>query len=486
MNIVLVMPPYKITEQFGMPYPVGLGYIGTVLKTNGYNVRIIDCDAMKIGHKELRDILLMEKPDVVGVTATSYTRFSAIKVVNMAKSILPDTCIIVGGPHFTATAEDALTVVKNIDFMVRGEGENTILELLAALKNKTDLGQIDGLSFRRDGKIIHNKNRQPIKGLDLIPMLDRDLVPNGKYFEKLPYSNIECKSILASRGCPFNCAFCFLHEREYRRRSNSGILDEAEYLIDRYKINAIRFFDLTFTLLETNVEDFCHQIKKRKLNFLWYCESRVDIDYNLLEIMKDAGCYSIDFALESASKKVLKQVNKKIVPEQALAFAKKCKELGIKTKVFLMLSLPGEEKYDAEETYNFACELSKYVSAFGLQVTQIIPGTEVEYRAKALGLLNKDFSWNSPYKSIKSKIFADTDIVPLYIEKLSFEEIADLYRKYSVFDIYNFEKISLNSLKRKLWKGLTNWDKGLVFKLKWLIIFIKVWFMRIFKKPHKK
>lgn len=484
MKIILIIPPYKVSERFGLPYPMGIGYVGTVLKRKGYDVRIIDCDAMKLNLVKLRKLLSESRPDMVGVTATSYTRFSAINVINIVKSVLPDTYTVVGGPHFTATADDALRVVESIDFVVRGEGENTILELICALEKKGNLNKIDGLSFRENGKIIHNKNRQYSTALDQIPMLDRELIDSKLYYEKLPHSEMECKSVLTSRGCPFNCAFCFPHDRGYRRRSNANILDEVEYLLNRFQIGAIRFFDLTFTISNENVKDFCAEIKKRRLNFKWYCESRVDIDINLLEIMKEAGCYSLDFGLESASKKVLKQINKKINPEQALLFAKKCKELDIKTRVFLMLSLPGEEVEDAVITYNFARELSKYVAVLGLQVTQIIPGTEVEQRAKTLKLLDENFSWNSPQSFPKAKIFTGTDVVPLYIEKLTFKEIQYFYQKYSVFELYYIKKVNVQFLKEKLLRGILDWDKNFIFKLKWLFLFSKVGLLKLFK-PNK-
>jgi len=481
MKITLIIPPFKISKRFGLPYPIGLGYLGTVLKMRGHKVKIVDCDAMRLNFNGLFKILLTEKPDILGITATSYSRFAAIEIANAIKPALPKTYIAVGGPHFTATAEDALKVIKNIDFVVRGEGENTIAELAEAIENNRDFKGIRGISFSAGGGVVHNPDRELIADLNSLPLIDRSLIDDTLYYERMPHSDSECKSVLASRGCPFNCAFCFPHDRSYRRRSNSNILDEVEYLIDRYKVKAIRFFDLTFTLSQGNVEDFCLQIKQRKLNFAWYCESRVDIDLRLLELMKEAGCSALDFGLESASKKVLNLINKKIAPEQALAFAKKCKGLGIKTRVFLMLSLPGEDRIDAEETYNFTHKLLNYASALGIQVTQIIPGTEVERRAKSLGLLEKDFSWNSAYKSRKSRIVSGFDMLPLYIENLSFREILDFYRKYSVFDIYNIKSVTLSSLSDKLWKGLTNWDKGFIFKLNWLILFIRKGLARIFK-----
>ncbi len=485
MKILLLVPPYLFNKRLGLSCPLSIGYLATFLLTKGHEVKIIDCDAMNLSVNGLKKYFFEERPEIVGVTATSYSRFAAIELIKAAKAVLPDSYVVAGGPHFTATAEDALKFIKGIDVIVRGEGENTFLDLVEAISKRKDFRDIDGLSFRKGETIIHNRNRQLIEDLNSLPMLKRDLFDDRLYFEKLPHSDMPCKSILASRGCPFSCSFCFPHDRSYRRRSASNILDEVEYLLDRYKIEAIRFFDLTFTVEKKTIIDFCDEIFRRRLKFKWYCESRVDINLALLEIMKEAGCYSIDFGLESASEKVLKMINKNIMPEQALEFAKKCKEIGIKTKVLLMLSLPGEEKEDAQLTYDFSCKMLPYISSLGLEVTRIIPGTELEARARQLGILSKDFSWNLPFSDSKAAQVSETSAVPIYIENLTFDEIKSFVMKYSVFDLYNIKKISFDTVKQKVWNGLTKWNKNFLFKMKWVGLFIRQGFSGLISRCRK-
>lgn len=476
MDVILVVPPHNINERMGLPYPMGLGYLGTILKRHGHHAKIIDCDAQRIGFAGLRSILIKEKPVLVGVTAASCSRFAAIKVVNLAKKVLPDVYTVAGGPHFTATAEDALRMINNLDFIIRGEGEISLLGLIKAIEDKQDFRTVLGLSFRDNNEIIHNKDRSPIKDLDSQSVLDRGLIEEANYFEKLPHSNIECKSVLASRGCPYGCTFCFPHDRTYRRRSIANVLDEIEDILNNSNIKAIRFFDLTLTANSENIINLCQEIKRRRLNFLWYCESRVDINLDLLEVMKNAGCYAIDFGLESASEKVLKSINKKITLAQAMAFAKKCKDLGIKTRALLMLSLPEEEIKDAENTYAFAQELSKYTSEIGIEVTKIIPGTELEKRAKALHILDAGFSWNSPYNSNLSKMLKGNTTIPIYIEKLPINYIKDIYKRYSIFSLYQEQSLDWRALGKKVWRAVTVWDKGIFFKMRWLILFVRFLF----------
>ena len=129
MKIVFVIAPFEFNERFGMPFPLGVGYLATVLKAKGHQVRIVDCYTMKMSLNSLRSDLLEEKPNLVGVASTSYSRLAAVNIINMTKAALPHCYVVVGGPHFTATADDALKKVPNIDFVVRGEGENTTLDL---------------------------------------------------------------------------------------------------------------------------------------------------------------------------------------------------------------------------------------------------------------------------------------------------------------------------------------------------------------------
>ncbi|NQT00250.1 MAG: radical SAM protein [Candidatus Omnitrophica bacterium] len=486
MKIALVIAPFEFNERFGMPFPIGVGYLATVLDKAGHQVKIIDCYTMKVSLNNLRSYLLTERPDLVGLNCTSYSRFSAIKIIKMAKQTLPNAYLVAGGPHFTATADDALKNVSEIDVIVRGEGERTILDLVRAIENGEGLKEIEGISFRNNGNIQHNRDRELIKDLDSLPILKRDFLENKFYLERLPHSNILCKSVVASRGCPFNCSFCFQHEKSYRRRTTDNILQEVSCLLEKYQIEAIRFFDLSFTVSRNSVEDFCNQIIRRKLKFKWYCESRVDIDLKLLELMKEAGCYSLDFGLESASPRVLKLINKAIIPEQALAFAKKCKELDIKTKAFFMISLPGEQKEDAEQTFNFAYQLSKYVNALGVSVTNIIPGSELEQRARQLNILASDFSWNSPIDYKKTTVFMKTEPVPLYIEKLKLSQIWHFYRKYSIFETFELKNLRISFLGKKAYNALTKWDKGIRFKVNWVFMFLKYGASRLLGRSRRQ
>lgn len=485
MKILLIIAPFKFNPRFEKPIPFGVGYLATVLDRAGHTVEMIDYYAIEMKKGALRRQLLSQKPDIVGVSSTSYSRFSAIEIINIAREVLPDCRIVAGGPHFTATAEDALDKIKALDCVVRGEGENTVLELVEAIEKNKELSGIPGISWRCQGKIRHNPDRELIQDLGTLPQLNRSLIRENLYFEKLPHSNMPCKSVVASRGCPFNCAFCFKHDRIYRRRSTRDILNEVEFLLEKFNISAIRFFDLTFTVNKETVIDFCGEILKRGLKFNWYCESRVDIDLSLLELMREAGCYSLDFGVESASPKVLKAINKGILPDQVMAFARRCHELGIKTKAFFMLSLPEESLRDAEETLDFAKKLSNYVSLVGVSVTNIIPGTLIEARAHQLGLLDKDFSWNSPMDLKKTRVFLKSEPVPLYLEKLSLSEVWELYRKYSIFEVFKVKKLSFRTLTEKLWNALTDWDKGIAFKLNWIADFFRYSFQPKIDKGEK-
>lgn len=471
MKILLIVTPFKPSPWAGKIIPFGIVYLATVLDKAGYKVSVIDYQTFPMRRSHLRDDLLKEKPDIVGVSATTYSRFQAIEIINTVKKVLPYCLVIVGGPHFTVTAENALKVVNNIDVVVRGEGEKTIIELARAIEKNSDFSGIDGISYRIDNEVKHNKNRALIEDLDSLPQLNRAFLDEKLYREWVLPLNVPCKTILVARGCPYECSFCSLHDTTYRRRSPHNVLNEVEYLLNKFGISTIRFYDLTFTANKKMAVDFCDEISRRKIKFNWHCESKVDIDLDLLELMRDAGCRSLDFGVESASLKVLKMINKRISPDQAMSFAKKCHQLGIKTKAFFMVSLPGESLRDAEESFEFARKLSRYVSLFNVQATEIIPATQLEARARQTGLLAAGFSWNTPLDYRKTVVLMKSQSVPLYLENLSLSEIKKFLCRYSILEMLWVRKLSIRVLIYKPWQILANWgDIG--FKLRTFLVFL--------------
>ncbi len=279
MNVLLINPSQRqVYGKIGAPDypPLGLGYIASILENKGHKVKIIDIDADVISLKVF--LAIAKRYDIVGLTSTSPTFNQA---ENLCKLVKENTkaITILGGIHATIVPSECL---KNdfIDFIVRGEGEKTIVDLLDTLKNNKDIKNVKGISFKKNNKIIHNPSRELIKNLDEIPFPARHLFSQQKY--TYPDSLLSpVMPIMSSRGCPHNCTFCctkLIFSRSVRFRSPKNIVDEIEQLIKNYGVKEIHFWDDNFTLNKKRVFQIKDELKKRniKLKFAFPNGLRVD------------------------------------------------------------------------------------------------------------------------------------------------------------------------------------------------------------------
>ena len=277
------------------------------------------------------------------------------------------------GLHPTARSIECLSD-PNVDFVVRGEGEQTISELVGALeqgKHKR-LEKIKGIGFIKNGKTIITPPRPEIQDLDSLPFPARHLLPMETYFEAVkenPIRGVIRKRwaiMTTSRGCPHECIFCSNHivmGRKWRARSPEKVVEEIEQLVDTYKIEQIDFYDDNMTLKKKRVIEICDLIKERGLDIEWYVPTGVradTLDEELLTKMKASGCRGLRIAPESGVQRVVNQVIKKNLDlkdvEKAVVLTNK---VGIKLGVFFILGLIGETKEDMKETIKFAYKLRK-------------------------------------------------------------------------------------------------------------------------------
>lgn len=448
----------KFASAKGSLYPFSLLYIASYLYRRGISSKILDCEGLMLGRKEFRRQLQEIKPDVIGFTATTRNRYIVYEEIKFARNVLPSAKIVVGGKHFTPTAEEALRHLPQIDVVVCGEGEETFYELLCVWRQKVSLAKVKGICFRKSGRIIHNPSRNIIKNLDELD-IDEEVIPKGKYSHTKTmrhFKDQEAIPILLGRGCPNQCTYCTQSTESFRIRSLSGIMKEIEKHIARNRIKYFHFFLPSFTINKPFVKDFCREIIARNMNIRWYCESRVDVDLELISLMREAGCVSLDFSFESGSEKVLKNIRKNIKPGQVLPFAKACNSMGIRSLVFSMISLPGETEDDAQITLDMIKKIAPYVYKMTNTTLQIFPGTEIERQAKEKGILPDTFSWydtsfKNPYNDL------GPECIPLYFEHLSPDWIRNIwlpaYRK-----IYYKHFMKSDDFIRFAKKTLLNWD----------------------------
>ncbi|MEK7399893.1 MAG: radical SAM protein, partial [Candidatus Poribacteria bacterium] len=320
MKILIIMVRYNLsTSKANYIYilPIGLGYISSVLKNIGYEVKILNLNAYDGNINDpIRKTLMKENYDFIlmGGLSVHYPAFEAC--VDAIRSCAPSAQIILGGGLISSQPELMFEALKP-NYIVIGEGEITIQELLRCLEKNGDLNEVNGIGYRSpDGKLVLTSAREAIKDLDALPWPDYaglgfedyldHMRPSHGYLYDL-FDAPRAYPLISSRSCPFLCTFCF-HPlgNQYRQRSIGNIMNELEFAVKRYRINIIDIYDELFSNNKKRVYEFCEQIKRLSKDvgweIKWNAQTRVDqIDEELLLTMKDAGCYVLSLGLESYS-----------------------------------------------------------------------------------------------------------------------------------------------------------------------------------------
>jgi radical SAM superfamily enzyme YgiQ (UPF0313 family) len=392
-RVTLVNPPYPKGAPQSLFLPLGIGYLAAVLEENQYEVNVLDCQILKPTRSQLEAELAKSNSDIVGVTTSTLTYWPAVEVVKAAKKVLPKALTLLGGPHVTALPEQTLKEAPEADIVVRGEGERTMLEL-AALASKADLkslGEVAGITFRKNGQIQHTGDRAFIQNLDELPH------PAYKHFplEKYRMAGKNYLPIITSRGCPFQCTFCLASKMcgtRFRTRSPKEVVDELEWLRDTHHADVFAFYDDTFTFDKKRAEAICDEMKARKFGLPWDCRTRVDtINKEILTKLRDANCQLIHFGVESGSPKMLEAMKKGTTVEKNAWAIKLAKEVGISVAISVVVGYPGETAEMLKQTFDFI----KRTKPDFVYVCQAIPypGTELLDILKDMGWeVSKD--WN--------------------------------------------------------------------------------------------
>jgi anaerobic magnesium-protoporphyrin IX monomethyl ester cyclase len=454
-DILLLHPAEYGKTTGGMP-PLGMASIASFLQSKNISTTLVD---LQVSDRSVEQLLQQHSPHVVGIGGTSHTRFVSYSIARQVKKYDSAIRVVYGGPHATFTAENTLKCIPEIDYIVRGEGESTTYSLaVQLLSGKPEIENIPGISCWHGDAIVHHRDAERIKNLDLLPFPYRDHDTLQKYDLLLDFVNIPAASIISSRGCPINCSFCSasaMFGTQLTLRSAKNVVDEIEILLHEYGYQGIKFFDSTLTLHKNHVEAICAEILKRKLAFPWECEIRVNgVSFDLLQTMKNAGCYYVDFGIESASPRMLSDMHKGITIEQAERVLRWTKDIGLYTKVFFTFGHIGESYEDAMKTVEFMERYASYIDmiAYGIGV-RIYPGTEVEQLALAQGLLPKDFSWDRPYLDRRIEALGNDPIIPIVLQtQFSWKEFRRLEFRLTWFWIKH-PQAALGALWRQIRLG---------------------------------
>ena len=379
MKILLINPPYFDvwrTFDYVLP-PLGLAYVAAVLEANGFDVSIVDLNA---GQNER--IITDHHWDIVGITFDTTRYYKGIKYGRMLRA--RGTKVVVGGPHATFMAEEILGN-GSADFVVRGEGEYTMLELLNSLKAGNDLGQIRGLSYILDDQIIHNEAQTYSEDLDNLPLPTRHLLDMDSYrTSKLGIRSIT--SVLTSRGCPYQCSFCAssrLAGTAWRSRSVGSIIEEVQLVKDTYGYPAIAFVDDNFTLDPNRVIRICEEILRRGWDIHWWCFTRGDSivkNPEMVSLMYKAGCRSTYIGIESGNQETLDSYKKRTSAEVSRQAISILKENKIEMTASFIIGHLDEDKKMVKDTLKFAKSLNPNTVSFSILTPY--PGTELFEQVK--------------------------------------------------------------------------------------------------------
>jgi anaerobic magnesium-protoporphyrin IX monomethyl ester cyclase len=423
MRVCLINPPRIQPKAWGKPNvfpPIVIATVAAVLEKT-HRVSIIDAptegweNLLELDETKYRVGLSAEtiakriadwNPDVV-VLEIPFSGWSktAFEVASIAKKENKNIIVVLFGLHPSSRPNDCLQNL-DVDFVVVGEPENTISELVNSLEQKKhNLREIDGLGFRENGEAVLTGKRAVIENLDTLPFPARHLLPMEVYAKAVKQNPLRGEIhkpytiVITSRGCPYSCVFCsscVVWGKKWRPRSPKNVVDEIEQVIKNFGIQQIDFSDDNMSLDKQRMAEICDSIVKRRLKFEWFTPNgiRADtLDEPLLRKMKNAGCKKIRIAPESGVQRIVDDVIKKNLDlktvEQAVIL---CKRIGIKVGCFFVIGLIGETKADIEKTINFAYKLKRLgADTFIFSIAMPLYGTAFYEQAKQKGFLREGF-----------------------------------------------------------------------------------------------
>ncbi|MEW5693781.1 MAG: radical SAM protein [Candidatus Hydrogenedentota bacterium] len=452
VSVLLANAPYSLEERYGklatigatLPN-IGLLMLGAVLRKAGYNVKILDASALGLNYDETIYEVKNFKPDIVGLSTLTPLINRTVKLSKKIKSIFPEVPIIIGGAHITAIPEETL---KNqcFDYGVIGEGEVTIVELVEKLASNQPVHNIKGIVFRENSRIRITDTRPPIPDIDTLPFPAWEMLedfPENYHPAIFKYKKLPSTHIISSRGCPYRCIFCdtSVFSRNVRYHSPEYVLEMITHLKNKFGIKEIIFEDDQFLANKERVETICKNLIETRVNISWCCSARVNSanDINLLRLMKRAGCWQINYGIESGNQQILNNIKKGITLEQIERAVTLTHKAGISAKGYFIFGSPQE----TEDTMQDTIQLAKRLPLDDISVFMMtpLPGSEIYALADKYGFFEKEFD--------KMNIL---DIV--FVPKGLSKEILLRYQKRLMKEFYLRPRIILNYLLKILFNPL--------------------------------
>lgn len=405
MHICLVNPPlssetlyeeWDLSGADSISPPLGLLLLAAVVRRAGHKVSFVDAYAHGLSAIETAEQVMQNNPAVVGIGATTPSVLGAVNLADIIKRQRPEITTILGGAHISAVPNETFELFSQFDIGVIGEGENTLLEVLDLLeKEKSGLSNIDGLIFRSNGNITKTNPRLAITDMDWLPFPAWDLLPSllDPYrMSIVGTTSDKSTSLLTSRGCPGQCSFCDtqVFGRKFRGYSARYVVNMIDHLIKNYGIEDFLIYDDTFVVNHKRLSEICRTLIDGKYKIHWSCCSRVNfVNPEILRLMSKAGCWQIEYGIESGSPEILKRMKKSITLDQIRNALIWTKEAGIMTRGNFIFGYLGETKQTLKETMDFLMDIE--LDYFQQTFLTPYPGSEVYQTAKDYGKANLEW-----------------------------------------------------------------------------------------------
>lgn len=454
-------------------FPLGLGMIAAIFEEEGFEIVPIVNTFLKYQSTNtlVKNILSLE-PDIVGISFQTIGVKANYEVVKLLKQANEKILIIGGGNHLTLFPEEGIE--NGFDICVIGEGEETCRQLIRYYFNPSQfpLSRIQGVAFRDGNDNIVQTSKAPIvSDLDALPLPARHLFDEDAF--RQPDGDLKgYGKIFTGRGCPGRCTFCCpnVFGRTFRHRSAKNVVDEIELVNKKYNVNLFSFIDDTFLANVNHVKEMCHEIIRRGLNIRWNCTSRVNrISVELLRLLKQSGCFMMNFGIESGNKETLRRIKKGISVEKAIEAVRMTQEEGIKVYANIMTGFPWEGPDEIQDTIDLVHRLSGWVDQFsnkGVLIPE--PGTELYEELKSYhdieGYWLKETYQNvgasifqnvtNPYKIsnwFQRNMYDDTYVRKELYFKYSPEQKKAIFKLAKSIGIYNFKRRYGNTWKAKFY-----------------------------------
>lgn len=389
-----IFPAKTAAAQINYWQPVGTLSVAAALRQAGHDVVFLN--GAFLSAAGILGRVTAYCPDFVGLYSTAFGWNKAQAAAKEIRRVLPRAFIAVGGPYPIAVQERCLVEAPEIDAVVTGEGELTVVEMLDRLGRNAGLAGVQGVIHRIGQEITKNPPRPLITDLDTLPFPARDLLDNADKYIPPPatYRRKPVAVVMTSRGCNRHCIYCFQMDKErtsgIRYRSIGNVMEEIELcLAQGYR--EIKFIDDTLAADRDRAMELTREIRRRKLDFTWFASACVNqVDGQLLAAFKEAGCWAILLGAESGVQKNLNAIRKGTTVEQVRTAVRLAKDAGLRVLTPFLVGIPGETYEEALRTIEFACELDPDVANF--HCITPFPGAELYDHAARYGTLSNDLA----------------------------------------------------------------------------------------------